>query len=962
MERNIQRLMHIFKSLRFRMLAAIVGIVLISTAALQFFVQYHYRQALTQVYYDNAENSVNSMMQCVATEYESILFHREELMMSRKEELKNMSALVRAVIRAHYQRYEFSGEMPDAEEVQQLLEEIRSIRFDDGVGYFWINDVTRPIPRMVMHPIYPELEGLVLDDALSDQLLGAPLEFFQRAVDIGLAAGDGYLAYRWTRPGAGAPRELYAKISYVMYFEPLSWIIGTGVYTDDIEQGVQRRIDAVLRELKQSFSRVQLGQAGYMFLFSGDQDVLIHPTLEHYVPEGDRGEGMRGVMLEMMAQAKEGDGWLDYSWGEASGTAGNMRKKSTYVTYYEPLDWYIGASFYYDEIAASALQLGRQIFVLSGGLLLLAVLVSLVLSRSLTKPLHELAKAVELIEHTGQCDRIMPVSGSIETRKLGTILNNMLASIRKSELQLRTSEMNLLTTLNCIGDAVIATDAAGCVMRMNPVAERLTGCSFQAVCGKPVSEVFTLIYEHTRERIPDPMATVLKTGQACTISEEALLVACDGSEYHIADSVAPIRQPGGPVQGAVLVFRDETEKKLKDVQLIQAQKMEAVGMLAGGLTHDFNNVLTGILGPISIMESMVESNTSLPTEQLLKYLTIMRRSSERAMNMGKQLLSISHCTSVTCVPVDLNQALKHVVELATSTLDRSITIIPDYYDRPALCQADPTQIEQVLLNSFINASHAMTLMRESTASWGGELRAAITVLNADDPVFIRNKKLTSDSYWLISITDTGIGIKKENMEHIFDPFFTTKKKGVGTGLGLSMVHNIIRLHGGFVDVSSEWGVGTIVRIALPMFAPGGSVPKTAVLQGEIPRGSGLILIVDDDELLRLTAKDMLEKCGYRVLVAVDGQDAVEQFKAHSSDIQAVLLDIMMPRMGGKDTYIALKQIKPDVLVVLSSGLDKDSRIQDVLDLGAYSFIQKPYRLEQLGRLMARLTDRDQVSD
>ena len=230
---------------------------------------------------------------------------------------------------------------------------------------------------------------------------------------------------------------------------------------------------------------------------------------------------------------------------------------------------------------------------------------------------------------------------------------------------------NVQNEMQFVGDAVIAVDTEGGVMWMNPLAEWLTGCSGDVFCGKPLSELIMFIDQSTRERIQVPLAQALNPDTVCNVLEHTLLVTGDGIEYPVFGSISSLRQPGGCVQGSVLVFRNVAELHQQDLPCIQAHQMEALGMFARRLVHDLNNVLTGILGPISIMDSMLETDTAVSTEQLLKYLNIMRRSCERAMKMRESLQTLSNHISPNGVPEELNQSLKHVVDMAMDSVDRT---------------------------------------------------------------------------------------------------------------------------------------------------------------------------------------------------------------------------------------------------------------------------------------------------
>lgn len=536
---------------------------------------------------------------------------------------------------------------------------------------------------------------------------------------------------------------------------------------------------------------------------------------------------------------------------------------------------------------------------------------------------------------------------SREIRQLYDSLSSMVKRLHKSMRSLKESEKNLSITLNSIGDAVITTDRRGRVTRMNPIAERLTGWTQAEAVERPLSDFFEIVNAQSRERVESPVDRVLETNTITWLTEDTLLISRDKSEYLIADSAAPIIDDEGSSSGVVLVFRDETEKAKSEEQLIQAQKMEAVGTLAGGLAHDFNNMLGGILGPISLIEQKMTMEDSLSNEDLADFVSMIKMSGERASELVKQLLTMSHRHRISMDAADLNSLVKRVVKLAGNTFDRSISIKARYSEFPAMTMADALQIEQALINLTINASHSMTIMRKETEKWGGNLYISLDSFYADSLFIKVHPTLSEGEYWVISIKDSGVGINKTDLPNIFTPFFTTKGKGKGTGLGLSMAYSIIKQHKGSIMVSSERGVGTTFNIYLPGLKREPDSKRVKNQQEEIVKGEGLILVIDDEIVLRDMARMMLEECGYKTVVAEDGKEGLKIFKKQHAEIDGVLLDMVMPRMSGKETYKKMKEIDPDVKVLLSSGYKQDKRISSVLNMGARGFIQKPYDLKAL---------------
>lgn len=419
----------------------------------------------------------------------------------------------------------------------------------------------------------------------------------------------------------------------------------------------------------------------------------------------------------------------------------------------------------------------------------------------------------------------------------------------------------------------------------------------------------------------------------------------NGEEFFATVLLTRMQLRDKPVLQATV--RDITHQVKAEKELIQAQKMETVGTLAGGLAHDFNNVLGGILATLSVMSHKLKRWGSIDHEKLLDYISVMTQSSLRAADMIKQLLTLSRKQDLSFAPLDLNLTIKHVIKIAKSTFDKSVKLDPHYQDAPVMVKADPAQIEQVLLNLSVNAEHAMTIMRDKGEAWGGTMTLSTERITADRHFRDSHPEAKESEYWILSVKDTGVGLDKSSVSAIFDPFYTTKEKGKGTGLGLSMAYSIIRQHNGFIEVYSEKGRGTTINVYLPVLKeelePSGDSSDEAGLS----HGEGLVLVVDDEEVMRMASRDILEECGYEVILAENGEEAVELYRERFREISVVLLDMSMPVMSGREAYIRMKEINPDLKVLLISGLKQDYRVTELMDMGVRHFLQKPFTIKKL---------------
>lgn len=483
---------------------------------------------------------------------------------------------------------------------------------------------------------------------------------------------------------------------------------------------------------------------------------------------------------------------------------------------------------------------------------------------------------------------------------------------------------------------LVTLDGDSLVTQWNSAATRLTGISSIAAIGRKIYDIapfFTKYSQHV-----DAISTLR---HPLTLYREQV-TEDEGNLFNL--TFFPLVANG--INGVAIRLDDITELDLKEQQLRQSQKMESVGILAGGLAHDFNNVLAAVLGNLSLLQFRLQGADEFSAAEILEYLNRMESAGQRAVDMVQQLLALSHRNKIDQVPVDLNLSVKHVRKLGENTFDKSVQVIVHPATGPAYVLADATEMEQILLNLCINAIHAMTIMRQD-GGWGGTLTMAIDKVEVD-PVFqARHPEATGSVYWKMSVSDTGVGMDTKTAAKIFDPFFTTKEQGKGTGLGLAMVYNIVRQQQGFIDVYSEPGQGSTFSIYLPLLEREGVNAPSVHDPLSLSRGEGCVLVVDDDEIVRKMAADVLQAVGYTVLTAENGKEGVEKYQQFAGGIKAVLLDMAMPVMSGRDAFVEMKKINPDVKVLLSSGFRQDDRIEEILGLGVKEFLQKPYTIASL---------------
>ncbi len=377
----------------------------------------------------------------------------------------------------------------------------------------------------------------------------------------------------------------------------------------------------------------------------------------------------------------------------------------------------------------------------------------------------------------------------------------------------------------------------------------------------------------------------------------------------------------------LIVILDVTEQKQMEARIRQTQKMEVVGQLAGGVAHDFNNMLAAISGSAELMERHVKDN-----QNAMKLLGNIQTAASRSAELTGQLLTFSRKGQRVTMPTCINNAIREAIALLERTIDKRITLNTRLTAQNTCVNGDPALLQNALLNLGVNARDAMPV--------GGVITFATANVELEDQVCaVGNFEIVAGPYIEISVTDTGTGMSKDVIQHIFEPFFTTKEIGKGTGLGLAAVYGTVADHHGCITIISEPGMGSVFKIYLPLSGEWRSAPVKRV---EPFKGSGIVLLVDDEDLLRAVAREMLEDLGYQVLLAENGEQALSVYEAEGKNISLVILDVIMPVMGGKETLQRLKSINPDVNVLMSSGFHQDESNESFATLGACGFIQKPY--------------------
>ena len=507
---------------------------------------------------------------------------------------------------------------------------------------------------------------------------------------------------------------------------------------------------------------------------------------------------------------------------------------------------------------------------------------------------------------------------------------------KQAEEALRESEEKYRTILESIENGYFEVDIAGNFTFFNDSLCEILGYSRDELMGMNNRQYTD---KENAKKLYQAFNKVFTTGKP----EKGFdweIIRKDGTKRSIEVSVSLRRDAEGQPIGFRGIVGDISEKQGLEAQLQQAQKMESIGTLAGGIAHNFNNLLMGIQGNASIMLFDIESSN--PRHKNLKNI---EKLVENGAKLTAQLIGYAREGSYEVKPISLNQLVKETSDTFGMT-KKEITVHQELSGNLYGIKADQGQIEQVLLNLYVNAADAML--------GGGDLFIE-TINVADKDITGKRYKVEPGNYVLLTIKDTGVGMDKETKERIFEPFFTTKGFASGTGLGMASAYGIIKGHGGYIDIDSKKGKGTTFSIYLP--ATEKMIKEKKVLSDVLAKGKGTVLLVDDEEMVLDAGEELLKFLGYEVLLAEDGQRAVELYKENQNKIDMVLLDMVMPVMGGGEAFDRMKEINTHVKVLLSSGYSIEGEAREILKRGCDAFIQKPFKIEQLSQKIRGILDK-----
>lgn len=507
-------------------------------------------------------------------------------------------------------------------------------------------------------------------------------------------------------------------------------------------------------------------------------------------------------------------------------------------------------------------------------------------------------------------------------------------------IQMEQEVKRLAVAVEQSTESIIITDVNGAILYVNSAFEKITGYSPDEVIGK-TPDMFRS-EKHGDEFYQKLLATI-----SAGSKWEGRITSCkkDGNLFDVEATVYPIRDDSGEVLNYVAISQDVTQAIAIERQLRQTQKMNAIGELAGGVSHDFNNILTAILGYVALCMNSVDEDS-----KLYGYLKEIVKAGDRAAKLVRQILTFSRQEEQEFHSVELQTVLEDSISMVKTTIKPKIKVEVDVDEQCGPIRGDTTQIQQIVINLCTNAVHA--LGKEE-----GALRVSLK------QVELLGKKhgsqvidLDPGLYASIVVSDTGCGMSPEILERIFEPYYTTKKKGEGTGFGLSIVHGIVTKHHGYITVESEPGKGTTFTVYLPLLIENAEEQKKA-LDSSTPEGFGHILFVDDDAAVLAMGREVLESFGYSVSTETNGQRALKLFKRKPEDFDALVSDYSMPEMSGHELIGECLRLRPGLPAILCSGYMEKVEGENLSDLGHAVFMPKPVDWRALSRTLQQEINR-----
>jgi PAS domain S-box-containing protein len=812
-----------------------------------------------------------------------------------------------------------------------ITDALRPIRYNKKRGYYFI---TRFDGVEILFADRPEMEGRNLIDMQDTQG-----KFVIRdMIAITRESGEGFYRYAWTKPDQTG--KDFPKIAFIKHFEPFDWLIGTGEYLDDVVNDIQQEVLARIEN-------ITFGEDGYIFAVQWNGLSLVDPQKGKNLIDLVDANGVK-IIRELIQAAKAGGGYVSY-------VMPKFDRDTTYnkLSYTKPIPdwgWLVGAGVNMDRIESVIDQkrsllrervksdIYKIISILFAILLFVLLIVKLVSNRN--KKNFNLFSAFFSKAATESVKLESENFHFKEFETLAESANRMISERNEAETALRKSERNYRQLVQNANSIIMRMNTAGTIIFFNNYAQDFFGYSEEEILGKNV--IGTIV--PPRDKIGYDLEKMIKdigTHPERYVSNENENIRHDGERVRVAWMNKAIYDDESRVKEILCVGIDVTQKWQLEKRLAQAQKMEAIGTLAGGIAHDFNNILSAIMGytELTLIDIPQDSAVRKNLKQVLK-------AGGRAKDLVQQILTYSRQREREMQPVKINLIVNEALKLLRASLPSTIRINNNITSNLAV-MSDPTNIHQVIMNLCTNAGHAM---QEN----GGLLDVRLTDVDIDAEFAKHHPGMSPGKFVRLTVSDTGHGMSPEVIERIFDPFFSTKNKREGTGMGLSVVHGIVKSHGGTLTVDSTPGKGSVFKTFFP------AIESEWVPDNEhadlMVTGTESILFVDDEAFQADIAKQMLSRLGYRLTTCTSSVEALELFLQSPEKFDLVITDMTMPYMTGDLLAKELISIRPDIPIIVCTGYSDRIDADIASEIGIRELVMKPVVMKDIAHCIRRVLD------
>ena len=823
--------------------------------------------------------------------------------------------------------------MNPAELKKIITDALRPIRYNTQRGYYFI---TRFDGVEILFADRPEMEGKNLIDMQDTQG-----KFVIRdMIAIARNSGEGFYRYAWTKPNKIG--KDFPKIAFIKHFEPFDWLIGTGEYLDDVVNDIQQEVLARIEN-------ITFGEDGYIFAVQWNGLSLVDPQKGKNMIDLTDANGVK-IIQELIKAAKSGGGYVSYVMPKFD--RDSTYHKLSYTKAISDWQWLVGAGVNMDRIETVIEQkraslrkrvnsdVLKIISILFAILLFVLLIVKLVSNRS--KKNFNLFTAFFSKAATESVKLESENFHFKEFETLAEAANRMIIKRNEAETALRKSERNYRQLVQSANSIIMRMNTAGTIIFFNNYAQDFFGYSKEEILGKNV--IGTIV--PPRDNIGFDLEGMIKdigTHPERYVSNENENIRRNGERVRVTWMNKAIYDDESRVKEILCVGIDVTQKWQLEKRLAQAQKMEAIGTLAGGIAHDFNNILSAVLGytELSLIDIPQDAAVRKNLKQVLK-------AGGRAKELVQQILTYSRQREREMQPVKINLIVNEALKLLRASLPSTIQINNSIKSNLAV-MSDPTNIHQVIMNLCTNAGHAM---QEN----GGLLEVSLTDVDIDADFAKHHPGLNPGKFVRLTVSDTGHGMSPEVIERIFDPFFSTKKQGEGTGMGLSVVHGIVKSHGGTLTVDSTPGQGSVFKAFFP------AIESEWVSDNEpadlMVTGSERILFVDDEAFQADIAEQMLSRLGYRLTTRTSSVEALELFMQSPEKFDLVITDMTMPHMPGDVLARELISIRPDIPIIVCTGYSDRIDTDIANDIGIRELVMKPVVMKEIAQSIRRVLDED----